>query len=314
VSSFASSVDVFAIDGAVPNNSLTATSFPTAVFADPPDGVQPLNSILVATNDDRLLDAFWGDGKLWTSGNARCTQSDGLDHACARVLEISTALGTVGVDTALAQPGGDAYYPALRPDGSGNVAITYGVSSPTLFPSIAVVVYRSDGTWSPAQIVKAGTVTLQLPRYGDYFGAARDPTLPNVVWIGGEYIGGALGYQTAVASVRTALLAPVVDYASPTAGARTRHGATVSGYVDPRGADSTYWFEYGKSTLYGHVTAQIAAPASAGRQQVSALLTGLAAGTAYHWRLASSNAAGTTDGADQSFKTLAPAKKKPKKR
>ncbi|MHB8643038.1 MAG: hypothetical protein ACYDA3_09165 [Gaiellaceae bacterium] len=313
-SSFSSSIEVFAINGTPPTSSLTATTVGTASWTDPPAAVQPLNAILLATDDDRLLDAFWSDGELWVGGNARCSQSDGVDHACARVVEISTALNTVGVDTALAQPGGDTYYPALRPDGSGNVAIGYGVSSTTLFPSIAVVVYRSDGTWSPSQIVKAGTVALQLPRYGDYFGAARDPTLPNVVWIGGEYIGGALGYQTAVAAVRTVVLAPTVDYASPGAGALTRQSATLSGYVDPRGSDATYWFEYGKSTLYGHVTAQTAAAASAGRQQVSAVLAGLAAGTAYHWRLDSSNAAGTTDGADQAFRTAPPAKKKPKKR
>ena len=308
ISNYSSSVGVFAISGTPPSATLATTFLHTSAFDNPPPAVQP-GSAGIATNDDRLLDAFWSNGNLWSSGNAACLQSDGLTHACARVVEVSTALGSLDVDTAVQEPGGDTYYPALRPDGSGNVVVVYGVSSPTVFPSVAVVVRGGDGTWSAPQLVRTGTVSLNLPRFGDYFGAARDTTLPNIVWIGGEYIGSGYGYQTAVGAVRTVQLAPAVAYGPSVAPGPT--SATVNGFVDPQGADSTYWFEYGGTTAYGHATVHLAATAVGGRLPVSSILVGLAAGRTYHWRLVAANDAGTTGGADQQLRT---AKPKPRQR
>jgi phosphodiesterase/alkaline phosphatase D-like protein len=74
--------------------------------------------------------------------------------------------------------------------------------------------------------------------------------------------------------------------------------AVVSGSLDTHGRSTTWWFEYGTTTGYGHSTASKSAGSTSGAQSVSATLTGLTAGTTYHYRLVAKSDAGTTRGAD----------------
>ena len=81
--------------------------------------------------------------------------------------------------------------------------------------------------------------------------------------------------------------------------------ATVNGTVNPNGASTTYWFQYGTTTSYGRQTGTHSAGSGTNGQPVSAHLSGLTAGTTYHYRLVAQNSAGTTQGADQTFTTSA---------
>lgn len=84
----------------------------------------------------------------------------------------------------------------------------------------------------------------------------------------------------------------------------TQTGATLSGTVNPNGAATTCTFEYGTTTAYGS-SAPCSAAVGSGTSgvAVSASVTGLAAGTTYHFRVVARNAGGTTNGADQTFTT-----------
>ena len=83
--------------------------------------------------------------------------------------------------------------------------------------------------------------------------------------------------------------------------------ATVSGTVNPNGAVTTCTFEYGTSTSYGSSVACGSSPGSGtSGVAVSAALSGLAAGTTYHYRLVARNAGGTVNGSDQTFTTSSP--------
>jgi hypothetical protein len=77
--------------------------------------------------------------------------------------------------------------------------------------------------------------------------------------------------------------------------------AVINGEINPEGQPGTYQIQYGTSTSYGSSTppAQIAPFTSA--QGTITALTGLSPGTTYHYRLAASNAAGTSYGPDQTF-------------
>jgi len=80
------------------------------------------------------------------------------------------------------------------------------------------------------------------------------------------------------------------------------NGATLNGVVGANGLTTKYQFEYGTTTSYGSK-----APVSpvTGSGSVGQEISGLAAGTLYHFRLVAENAFGTTYGADATFTTLA---------
>jgi hypothetical protein len=102
---------------------------------------------------------------------------------------------------------------------------------------------------------------------------------------------------------------PVV--ATNSASAISMNAATLNGTVNPRGLETTYFFEYGTeadfgtATPYPNTTAVQSAGSGTGNVAASAPLTGLAAQTRYHFRLVATNASGTSRGSDRNFTTAA---------
>jgi CSLREA domain-containing protein len=96
---------------------------------------------------------------------------------------------------------------------------------------------------------------------------------------------------------------PGVLTAAPAAISAT--GATLDGQLNPNAQSSGYHFEYGTTTDYGSWTAPQTAIPGVAPTLVSALVSGLAPATTYHYRLVASNADGTSIGADQTFATTA---------
>jgi hypothetical protein len=82
------------------------------------------------------------------------------------------------------------------------------------------------------------------------------------------------------------------------------HAATVSGSVDPNLLDTTWRFEYGRTTAYGAKSPLQTAPeATVATAPAGAVLTGLRANTVYHYRLVASNSSGGVIGQDLTFRT-----------
>jgi hypothetical protein len=82
----------------------------------------------------------------------------------------------------------------------------------------------------------------------------------------------------------------------------TETGAHLSATLSPNGAETTYYFQYGRSSSYGNRTTPTAVPVG-NPVAVAADLTGLRPYTRYHWRLFARNAAGNTAGRDHTFRT-----------
>jgi hypothetical protein len=85
----------------------------------------------------------------------------------------------------------------------------------------------------------------------------------------------------------------------------TGASATANGMVNPEGSDTTYRFEYGTSTSYGHVVPAVPLGVGSGLSAVpvSVALSGLLPGTTYHYRIVASNANGTVSSGDRPFTT-----------
>ena len=85
----------------------------------------------------------------------------------------------------------------------------------------------------------------------------------------------------------------------------TSAGATLSGSVNPDGAETTYYFEYGTSPNYGETTPVTSAGTGSDAVAVSVVLAGLAPGDVYHYRLVASNSLGVAYGQDGTLQTNA---------
>src|SRR5438477_5391605 len=131
--------------------------------------------------------------------------------------------------------------------------------------------------------VKRRACRTKLPR-------ARVTTALAVLACGGAALSGA-------SSLAATSTAPAVL----TGGASHVHGtsALLSGSVNPRGLETTYFFEYGPTTAYGLHTAT--GNAGKGTVPIKVGLTATTLRTGYHYRLVATNKTGTTRGKDRVF-------------
>ena len=83
----------------------------------------------------------------------------------------------------------------------------------------------------------------------------------------------------------------------------TETEATLHGIINPEGAATKYYLEYGTTESYGNKTAEASVGSGTSNVEVSKTITGLTSNTKYHYRLVATNTNGTTDGTDQTFTT-----------
>ena len=183
-------VQLFSITGTVPSAVVGTSNLAISSFQTPPAGVQPGTLSTIDTGDARILDAKWYQNKLWFSFDDGCTpMGDTQTRSCAHIVQINTLSQTITQNMELASSGYYYFYPALSVDSLGNLAIIFGYSSSTIYPSLAVTgqaVNDPANTLEPSIIIASGSVADTSGRYGDYFGAASDPSASNV-WVAGEY-------------------------------------------------------------------------------------------------------------------------------
>jgi hypothetical protein len=110
------------------------------------------------------------------------------------------------------------------------------------------------------------------------------------------------------AATAVALTAVAAAASAPTAktGSATlvkQNSALLHGTVNPNGASTTYYFQWGLTSSYGTNGAPVSAGSGVRALGVSRSATRLVQGTTYHYRLVATNEFGTTVGGDRTFKT-----------
>jgi len=186
-------VNLFSITGTPPNKVTVSSplSITVSAFPKPIGGAQPGTIALVDTNDKRVLDAKWFQGKLWFGLNTACTPTgDAQQRGCIKLAEINTGTSTLLQDFNFSISGQYLFYPSLQLDGLGDLDLLYGFSSSTLYPSLAVtgqLTTDAPNTLAPPKVLRSGSTFDSSARYGDYFGAAIDPSDSSLAWVAGEY-------------------------------------------------------------------------------------------------------------------------------
>jgi hypothetical protein len=190
-----SSVQLFSVTGVpgVSTVTVNTTVLTVSPLGIPPGGVQPGTASTVDTGDFRVQDAAWFMGKLWYGLNDACTPSgDTQVRSCIRLTMIDTTTSPAaikqGFDFGISSQ--YLFYPSLKIDGNGDLDLTYGFSSSTIFPSLAVTgqaLTDPASSLTPPLTLKAGSASDTSTRYGDYFGSGLDPSNRNIVWVAGEY-------------------------------------------------------------------------------------------------------------------------------
>jgi hypothetical protein len=118
-------------------------------------------------------------------------------------------------------------------------------------------------------------------------------------------------YRLAAGAASIAVLAlPAAAHAAEqpkatTGGAREigYASAVLSGSVNPNGANTSYYFQYGPTKAYGSQTSIADAGSGTSANTVRLAIAGLQPITVYHYRLVAVNASGVSTGSDNAFKT-----------
>lgn len=234
-----SSVGVVSLTGVPPSTVNWSEVDPSiSTTSTPPPADQPGAPGSLSTNDDRFLSDVYQNGTLYIAGNDGCTPTgDSQTRSCARLIEVAVGGGaSVTTNMDLGYTGADLYYPSAVPDGNGNVFLSATLSSISIYPeSIGLIVPNGGNLFSGTVLQSGGGAYYWQPvcptpgfigcRWGDYSGAAIDPTNPNDVWLASEYAPtNGDNWGTSIAEVT----AGVSPYA-PTVSSLTPNDGTVSG-------------------------------------------------------------------------------------
>jgi hypothetical protein len=186
---------VVSLTGVPPGTvTVSSTSFSIATSVIGPNAAQPGTRTLLVTNDNRVESVVWESNSLWASWNDACVPSgDSATRTCLRLVQATTSGATASKtqDFDFAASGQYYFYPAVT-SFQGQLAVSFGTSSSNVFPSALVTGRASSdplNTLEAPVTVRSGSAPDTSTRYGDYFGAATDPTptAASTFWMEAEY-------------------------------------------------------------------------------------------------------------------------------
>lgn len=178
--------------------------------------------------------------------------------------------------------------------------------SPSANSSVVGVVYKNGSSFGNSNVMVSHATygSGKVVGFGDSSPADDGSGDPNDQLYDG-WLGDASGNH------RTLILNATIWLASSTSPAPTvttlaatnitSSAATLNGSVNPNGSATTYHFEWGTTTSYGSNTTSASAGSGSSVVNVNANISGLIAGTTYHYRLVAQNSGGNTNGSDMTF-------------
>jgi hypothetical protein len=216
------------------------------------------------------------------------------DNAVSQVLRFTPFAGPTPTTTAASAitTGGATLNGTVDPEG-GATTYHFDYGPDTSYGTSTADAPAGSGT---APVPVSGPATGLLPHAEYHFRVVATNA-------GGSVYGEDMTFTTAP-------VPPVLDGAGgaapPFASEITADGGRLTGTIDPMGSDTTFHFEYGKTTAYGAASPDQTTGAGRGDGQFAtdAPIAGLDPGTTYHFRLVADNGAGGAQtGVDRTFTT-----------
>jgi hypothetical protein len=206
------------LNNASPQLSLVNAVVNTQSYGAPPEAQQrpgpfPLGMSLkdhlqlVASNDDRMQQVVFADGKLWTALNSSAKSENGPVRTAAAWFILSPTSGNGAVSATVVKQGyivinnsnqESVLYPSVAVNSTGKGVVAFSVVGVDFFPSAGYAPIDVNGTGAirisgPGALPEDGFSGYpQFPpgfrsaRWGDYSAASADEN--GAIWMGNEYI------------------------------------------------------------------------------------------------------------------------------
>ncbi len=227
---------LFNISGNVGSLSVSPATW-IATIRQPPPGLNSVAAITTPTGTRVIvadpifqahISAVYSSGQLWFSTTGGCLLAGNL-RDCIRLTQVnvnnspSICPTFICQDFPFNQTGLDVFFPILSIDAQGDLAVAFGYSSSTVYPSLGITGQAAGDTpgnlalWRTLkQGSSSGFDTSDFSRYADFFGAALDPVDTTLVWVTGGYWPGASSWSTWIASMRVIGLSVMISPSSLT--------------------------------------------------------------------------------------------------
>ena len=285
-------------------------------LVEPVEGQQ--FSEVVGRIDNTTASIDWGDGTPQSAGSVDPTTrevtgthtyaDEGIYHGTLHWINSDGSPSTSSFDVKV----GEA---ALSAHGAGVNAIaghafigqvaTFTEANPlAIAADFVATINWGDGTPASAGTVSPALGVFVVSGTHTYAKAGSYTTTTSIV-----DPGGSIASTQATATVS----APPTPVTTGPPSAKRSTSASFAGSVDPDGAPTTAHFEYGldarytkpgaSGPIYDHSTPDLIVGSDFSSHSVTASVSGLVPNALYHVRLVATNAAGTTNGPDMTFRT-----------
>jgi len=213
---------------ATPDVQIAHTVIRSEVYGFPPAAEQMAGPIplgrslknkenLLESNDDRMNQTVYSNGKLWSGVNTAVKTPN--FHTTAGIAYFVVSPSTTGAAVSatvshqgyVAATGQSTIFPAIGVTTSGSAVMTFTLTGKRFFPTAAIVHLNSSGAvTSGIQRVADGAVPADgftgypaeggggVERWGDYSAAVADSA--GHVWVATEYIPGTFGFPPFIAN------------------------------------------------------------------------------------------------------------------
>ncbi len=223
-----------------------------------------------------------------------------------RVKAVNSIGTTYGLDVSFTTPiiAPSATTNAVSNNTTGNSATLNGSINPNGAETTVSFEWGLDtsyGNTTSPQIIPSGTIDVAV--LADITGLS-----PNTIYHYKVKAVNSIGTTYGLdASFTTPVMVPSAT-TNAVSNNTTGNSATLNGSINPNGAATAVYFQWGTDTSYGNTTTTQNIPAGNNNVAVTANISGLAVGTLFHYRVVAANSAGTTNGNDILFTTPSHAK------